>query len=91
MNIPSEFKGKVYFHWNPNFDFLCLSVYEDRGSDYILVGESEELHVKLSDGRAAAVEALERQIKKEQAESEHRLNVLRGKIQNLLALEVGDE
>lgn len=91
MNIPSEFKGKVYFYWNTNHDFLSVSVHENIGTGYILLGGSEEIHVKLSDGRAAAVEALERQIKKEQAESEHRLNVLRGKIQNLLALEVGDE
>lgn len=88
MKIPSEFKGKIYFFWSTNFGCLTAINAEDMGSEYILLGESEELHVKLSDGRASAVEALERQIKEEQAASEHRLNVLRGKIQNLMALEV---
>lgn len=87
MNIPSEFKGKIYFFWNTKFSFLTAINAEDMGSEYIRLGESEELHVKLSDGRASAVEALERQIKEEQAASEHRINVLRGKIQNLMALE----
>lgn len=90
MNIPSEFKGKIYFLWNTRFDFLAVSTVRDTGSEYIFIGESEELDVKLSDGRASAVEALERQIKEEMAASEHRLNVLRGKIQNLMALEVGE-
>lgn len=88
MKIPSEFKGKIYFFWNTKFSFLTAINAEDMGSEYIRLGESEELHVKLSDGRASAVEALERQIKEEQAASEHRINVLRGKIQNLMALEV---
>lgn len=87
MNIPSEFNGKIYFWWNTKFEFFTTSDTKDMRTEYILIGESEELHVKLSDGRASAVEALERQIKEELAASEHRLNVLRGKIQNLMALE----
>src|SRR5690606_40154596 len=88
MNIPTEFKGKVYFYWEEYCGSLVCSRHPELGGKYIKVGESEDLYIQLSDPRAAIVESLEAQITKERAESQRRIAIMQGRIQELLALEV---
>ena len=91
MNIPTEFNGKIYFYWNTRFDFLITRPGADYAAadddEYVFVGESQPIRVELLDPRPGIVEALEKQITKERAESQRRIELLQGKIQQMLALE----
>ncbi|MCK9506083.1 MAG: hypothetical protein M0Q95_18120 [Porticoccaceae bacterium] len=89
MNVPTEFKGKVYLYFNTKYSFIHFSESPDNPShEYVRVGETEELHVIFSDPRAAMVESLKASIEQERAESQRRIAIMQGRIQELLALEV---
>jgi hypothetical protein len=87
MNIPTEFKGKVYFYWHAKYGGISASTYAGLGGGYTLVGETEDLLVKFADPRPAVVESLKASIEQERAESQRRIAIMQGRIQELLALE----
>lgn len=89
MNIPTEFRGKVYCYWNTKYDHLAVAQYDNLSDEYVLLGQTtEELHIQFADPRAAMVESLEAHIEKERAESAHRIAILMDRKQQLLAIEV---
>lgn len=88
MKMPKEFIGKIYIYWHVRHDFFFFdSNKRDSDEDYIFVGETEELSVALRDPREEIISSLEKQITKERAESQRRIELLQGKIQQMLALE----
>lgn len=91
MNIPTEFKGKIYIYWCVKYDYWFFSERElvgDIVADCILLGVTEDLHIQFPDPRAAMVESLKASIEQERAESQRRIAIMQGRIQELLALEV---
>lgn len=84
MNIPKEFKGKIYFYMHVNG---YIVVHDSDGltghKDYALLGETEELHVKFSDCRAALAESIDAKIEAIRAQ----IAVLQGQKASLLAIE----
>ena len=90
MQIPTEFKGRVYFHWNMKYGFISIADTEISDlSDYVFLGCSNELHVKFdaNHNADAVIDKLEQAIEDEKAASLHRINLIRGQIQSLRALE----
>lgn len=92
MQIPTEFKGKVYFYWNTTGNgWLTTSHHPDLSDcgDYILLGSSDEIRIKFSADAAteSAITQIEKAIEEERAASLHRINIMRGQIQSLRALE----
>ncbi len=89
MKIPTHFKGTIYVHWHVECEFLHFTEYENPSSGFITIG-SFDADVPLDDGRDAAVSAMREQIEQERAASRHRINIIEGRIQSLLALEVSE-
>ncbi len=87
MKIPTHYKGTIYVHWHIEHGFLHFTEHKDTSNGFITIG-SFDVDVPLDDGRDAAVSAMREQIEKERAASRHRINILEGRIQSLLALEV---
>lgn len=86
---PEKFEGKVYFYWWEEYGGgLVCSHHADLGGHYIRLGETEEIAVQFRDSRSAIVESIKAQITTERAESQRRIAILQGRIQELLALEV---
>lgn len=87
MNIPSEFNGHVTFFWSLKFNFLTVSNHDDMGDDWLKLSDPIHVSCAFYDVRKEQIAALEKKIEKEQAESLHRINVMRGQIQELRAIE----
>lgn len=87
--IPEKFEGKIYFYWWVKYSGSILMLdHCVEMKDYIYLGCSDEITVELGDPRAAIVESLESKIVTERAESQRRIAIMQGRIQELLALEV---
>lgn len=89
-NAPSEFKGKLFAIFDSKSNFVFWRQYSDCFDGQVLLGETE-VNVKFKDIRADQIEALEKAIERERAESQHRINQMLGKIQELRAIEVMHE
>lgn len=91
MQIKTEFKGKVYFFQHPRFEFLTVDTSPDFGKSdgYIYLGSSDEISVTFDVESAtnSAIQNMEKAIEEEKAASLHRINIMRGQIQSLRALE----
>ena len=89
MNIPKGFKGKVYFHYDTSMDFISITKHEHRSdTDYILLGSLDvEIEFNADNVIPAAVEALNKRIEQEKEASFNRIQLLRGQISSLTALE----
>lgn len=68
----------------PNFDSKWLREAIGNG-EYVLLAEFDA-DVEYSDARAQEIEALQKQIEQERAESQRRINLMLGKIQELQAI-----
>lgn len=88
MNIPTEFKGKLYFYWWTKYEIFCVHRNKIDDPEYVFLGESDELNIQFPDPRPAMVESLKASIEQERAESQRRIAIMQGRIQELLALEV---
>ncbi len=89
MDIPKEFKGKIYFYKNVAYGHLATSHMELSTDDYIYLGESQELHVKFNDQteiKRRAVECMEEAKSKVLAAAHIKCEEIDGQIQSLLAI-----
>lgn len=75
--------GKIDMH----FDTEQTRRWLKDSESYALVGESEIVSVDFMDTRDKEIEGIEKAIQKERAESQMRINVMLGRIQELRALE----
>lgn len=89
------YKGKVYFckHVGGPLDGFVACYHNRSGcgnfeppTDSVVLG-SCDVDVEFADTRQAEVEALEKEMSRKDAEHQHWLNVMNGKIQSLLAIE----
>lgn len=88
MNIPRDYTGPVYFHWNSTHGFLCCGLTDlGRHEEYVLLGQTE-VSVEFGDIRQQAADAIDQEIKKTKADLLHRIETLQRRKQELLALEV---
>ena len=89
MDIPTEFKGKVYFYWSPEYGWF--SVFDEKLDleDKVFLGSSDEIHVRFNRDEAVlgAVDALDKKIENVRMEMLHKIEVLKGRKQALLSLE----
>jgi hypothetical protein len=88
------FKGKISFYKNTEFGYLATAHHvSSRGSgaifgdDYVYLGVSVDVDVTFPDSRQLEIESIEKRMEKERAESQQRLNMMMGRIQQLQALE----
>lgn len=87
------YKGKVGFYKNIASDYCIVQMLGGRDpeeiltDEYLYLGASVDVDVEFKDTRQEEAEAIDVQIKQVMAEYENRLNTLRGKKQELLALE----
>ena len=88
------FKGKVSFYRNARLGFTTPHQHDDAvppesalGSDFVYLGATLDVDVTFIDTRQLEIEAIEKQMENERAESQQRLNVMMGRIQQLQALE----
>lgn len=88
------YKGKIGFYKNIEHDYLIIQPLYGKepedlfgSSDYIYLEVSIDVDVEFKDTRQQEVDAIDKQITQVMAEYENRLNILRGKKQELLALE----
>ena len=91
MEIPREFKGKIYIYWNVKHNFFFFTEREEKSDgEYLRLGSTDDLHITFDrdDVTAQAVEALDQQIEQTRSEMMHRIEVLKGRKASLLALEV---
>lgn len=94
MKIPAEFNGSVSAFWHTKHGFVAWFAigndglyWADLSDDYVRISNQQPISCTFFDVRKEQIDALEKQIKKEQAESLYRINVMRGQIQELQALE----
>ncbi|MDX1506557.1 MAG: hypothetical protein R3221_12625 [Spongiibacter sp.] len=65
--IPTEFKGKLFFYWDPQYRYTSIFVEElTHNHNYVFLGASDELNVKfeIANASASAVAAIDARIKK---------------------------
>ena len=95
MNIPKEFNGFVSFFIHTlsgsvraldHKEEKCWADYGDCG--YTRVSDPIQINCALYDVLEKQIEVLEKQIEKERANSQFRINQMLGRIQELQALEV---
>lgn len=55
-------------------------------TEYAIVAESEAVTVEYADTRQQEIEGLQKKIEQERAESQHKINLMLGKIQELQAI-----
>ena len=98
MSIPSGYKGKLHAWLNTKYNFISWR--EDFSHDMFVkspdednfyLGSTDIVDVQFKDSRAEQIEALEKQIEKERAESQFRINQMLGKIQELQAIEARND
>lgn len=89
MELPKEFKGTVYFHWNSEFEFFIVNDREMDDPDYILLG-TLEVETQFDTTHDEAVNQMVSNLKNQkqaiQAETQRQLNQIDEKINNLLAI-----
>ncbi len=95
MKIPAGYSGRLHAYANTRHDFIAWrndSSHElfvnSPDEEYIYLGCTDVVNVEFKDFRAEKIKALQRQIEKERAESQFRINQMLGQIQELQALEV---
>ena len=88
------FKGKVSFYKSTKHGFLAVTYHDSSkdagsvfGGDYVYLGVSIDVDVEFPDTRQQEIEAIEKQMENERAESQQRLSMMMGRIQQLQALE----
>lgn len=91
MKIPKEFKGRIYFLLDAKYGYLTAH-HDDvlnEHPDYIYLGCTDDLHITFDTGAATekAVEAINKAIEKERAQSHARIQALTDQRNSLLALE----
>lgn len=95
MSIPSEFNGYVSFFWYFDFNLVTCHCHSgrdkcslDESDNYVRISDPIAINCALHDVRDKQVEALEKQIQQERVQSQNRVDLLLGRIQELRALEV---
>lgn len=93
----SGYKGRVVFFRDTKHGIVSVfhgdtADYTENhhGAYYVYLGEAE-VDVVFCDTRSAEIEALVKKIENERAESQHKINLMLGKIQELQALEHTEE
>lgn len=90
------FKGKLAFYHNVKYDYLWVETIKNgsqadciQDEEYIYLGVAIDVDVEFDKASFVnnQIEALEKQIEKERAESQQRINTMLGKINDLKALE----
>lgn len=88
------FNGKVCFYKQIKHNYMTVfSLEKDEdpvvamGEDYLYLDVSIDVDVTFPDTRQQEIESWQKQIEAERAESQHKINIMLGKIQNLQALE----
>lgn len=86
------YSGKLVFYKSADRGFIGVHFNTDWIREEIASGEKIllaeiDVDVEYADTRTAEIEALEKAVQKERASSQHRINVMLGRIQELQALE----
>lgn len=89
------YKGKVAFYKNTVSGTLMASAIRDENPaefwssvcpNYVFLGVTIDVDVEFPDSRQLEIEAIRKQMENERAESQQRLNVMMGRIQELQAI-----
>lgn len=85
------YSGRIIFvKWTKYGTIQCITerqrAHYEEDPEYVVVGESDPISVLFCDSRQKEIEGLQKQIENERAESQQRLNVMMGRIQELQAI-----
>lgn len=90
MGIPKGFKGEIHAYYNTEFDYISFMAAGslDGNKNFIYLGKVADVDVTFADHTAAIVDAFDKQIEAVRAEMLQRIEILKGKRAEFLALEV---
>jgi L-arabinose isomerase len=89
MELPTEFKGTIYFYQNIKYGFMQVFDYELNEPEHILLGSHDvdvSFDLKHDDAVNQIVSKLKDEKKRIQAEAQIQLNQVDEKINSLLAI-----
>ena len=95
---PNGYKGKLHAWLNVKYNFIAWRNDEHHASavtcpdsEYVFLGSTANVDIAFCDPRGQIIESLEKQVEKERADSQRRIEMMLGKIQELRALEAPSE